>query len=169
MSAKKTTNAASDATEAVESAVAAGQEAAERAIKAATDGYEQAFTAAKDKVDEAMQGYDELTLFGRENVDAWMSAGNAYAKGVEQIAADWFEFSKQSMEEGVQATRAILGAKTLQASVDLQTAFAKTQFDHFVSQGTKVGELMTKVAQDAAEPLNGRMAAAVEKFGRVAS
>ena len=164
-STKKTTDTASQTVEAV---VAAGQEATDSFMKAATENYEKMFTTAKEKVDEAVKGYDQFAVFGKENVEAFVAAGNVATKGMESLTAEWLTYGKQSIEDSISATKAMMGAKTLQELIDLQTAFTKSSLDSFVNQGTKVTELTAKVAQDTFAPINGRVNAAVDKVVKAA-
>ena len=57
-------------------------------------------------------------------------------------------------------------AKTLQEFIDLQSGYAKTAFDGYVAQSTKLGEMTSKLAKDAFAPINVQVQAAVEKFGK---
>jgi phasin family protein len=144
-------------------------ETAETVFASATQGYEKFAEQARSKMDEAVKAYDEFAVLGKETADAVMAASNAYAKGWEQFAAEWVSFSKQSVEEGIATTKALMGARTIQEVVDLQATFAKAQFDQLVSQGAKFGEMATKVAQETFEPLNQRATVAVEKFIKLAA
>lgn len=144
-------------------------EAAESVFKTATDGYEKMTAEAKSRMDEAVKAYDEFAVLGKETADAMMAASTAYAKGLEQLTAEWLSFSKQSVEEGIATTKALLGARTIQEVVDLQANFTKAQFDQIMTQGAKFGEMATKVAQETFEPLNARASLAVEKFIKLAA
>jgi phasin family protein len=144
-------------------------DAAETAFTSATQGYEKFAEQARSKMGEAVKAYDEFAVLGKETADAMMAASNACAKGWEQFAAEWVSFSKQSVEESIATTKALMSARTIQEVVDLQATFAKAQFDQFVSQGAKFGEMATKVAQETFEPLNQRATVAVEKFIKLAA
>ena len=99
---------------------------------------------------------------------AFKYAGNVATKGMESLTAEWLTYGKQSIEDSISATKAMMGAKTLQELIDLQTAFTKSSLDSFVNQGTKVTELTAKVAQDTFAPINGRVNAAVDKVVKAA-
>lgn len=142
---------------------------AETVFQSASLGYEKFAEQARSRMGDAAKAYDEFAVFGKDTADAMMAASNAYAKGLEQLTAEWLSFSKQSVEEGIATTKALMGARTIQEVVDLQATFAKAQFDQFVSQGAKFGELATKVAQESFEPLNQRATVAVEKFIKLAA
>jgi len=165
-SAKKLTDTTGRA---VESVVAASQEAMDNLMKSSSQTYEQGFANVKGRIDEAVKRYDELTTFGKDNVEAFVAAGNAAAKGVESLTSELLTLSKSNLEESLAAGKAIMGAKTLQEMFDLQTTFARSSFDKLMAQTTKMGELATKATKDTFEPLSGRVNLAVEKFAKVAA
>ncbi len=153
-------------------AAAAGREAAEAVAKAgneaATRNYEQAVAATREHVEKTMPGslgaYDELTAFGRGNIDALFASSAAVAKGVEALAQEYAAYAQKSLEANLSAVRSILGAKTLREMVDAQQAFVKASFDELIAESAKLSELTAQVANDACEPFNGRAEQAVETF-----
>ncbi len=153
-----------NATKAAETIVAAGQETLRGFAKAGTEGYEKAFADLRGKAEGMGQGYDELAASGKDGIEAWSAAGAAYGKGMEAIGNEMMSFAKQMLDSNVAATKAILGAKSLNEVMDLNSDYARGSFDGLMAQGTKVGELATKVAQEAAEPLNAQFTASVEKW-----
>jgi phasin family protein len=110
------------------------------------------------------KGYEDLAASGKETMEAWNAAGTAYGKGMEAIGGELMNFAKRMMESNVEATKAVLGAKSLNEAMDLQSEFAHNSFEGMMTQGTKVGELATKVAQDTAEPISAQFTASVEKW-----
>jgi len=87
---------------------------------------------------------------------------NAAGKGVETLHNELYAYSKQSVEESISATKALLGSKSAHEAFELQTGFAKSAFDTYVSQVTKLGEIMSASAKETFEPLQGRIQAWVE-------
>ena len=162
-------NVTDSATKAAEKMVAAGQETLRNFTKAGSEGYEKTFADMRDKAEDLVQNYDELAVSGKESIEAWNAAGTAYGKGVEAIGGEWMSFAKKMLDNNVQVTKAILGAKSLNEVMDLQSEYARGSFDGLMAQSTKVGELATKVAQDAAEPINAQFTAAVEKWHKNAA
>ena len=165
MTTKSTKQTTADATKSFESVVAAGQDAMQSFVKAGTENYEKAFESARVRAEDMVKGYDEFTATGKDNVDAVVAASTAYTKGMEAIAGEWMNFSKTTLEQTMTNAKAVMGAKSLQEMMDLQTGFAKANFDGFVSQSAKVGEMAAKVTQDALEPINSRMTVAMGKLG----
>ena len=161
---KATDSAGDNATMAAETMVAAGQETICNFAKAGTEGYEKAFAGLRGKAENMAQGYDDMAKSGQESMEAWNAASTAYGKGMEAIGSEMMSFAKQMMDTNVAATKAILGAKSLNEVMELNSEMARGNFDGMMAQGTKVGELATKVAQDAAAPINTQFTASVEKW-----
>ena len=153
MTSKNTKQA--DAAKTAEAISAAGQETLRSFAKAGTEGYEKAFGGLREKAEEMFKVYGDLADSGKQNMEA--------------ISGQWMSFAKQMMDSNVQATKAILGAKSLNEAMELQTEYARGSFDGLMAQGTKVGELTTKVAQETAEPINAQFTASVEKWRKNAA
>lgn len=149
---------------AVEDTIVAGKETVAGAMKAGTEAATKALAISKGRIQAATKGYGEMTDFGKDTVEAFVAASSATAKAVEAINAEVLAFSKTSFEDSVAAAKAVLAAKTLKEVVDLQTEFAKSAFESYVQQSSKLGELTAKLTQEAMQPINARFQAAVEKF-----
>lgn len=135
----------------------------------AAETYEKVVFAGKESVAAAAKGYDKLVAFNKENFEAVLAAGNAAAKGVEEINAEVIAYGKEAIEDNIAAAKALLTAKTLRDAVDLQTEWFKSSFDSYVSRTTKLSEMTVKVTQDAFQPVNARLTAAVETLIRPVS
>ncbi len=132
-----------------------GTESIETAIKTGSAAFKTGF-------DKAVKGYDQFLGYGKDTVEAYMKSANATGKGVETLHNELYAFSKQSVEDSIAATKALLGSKSVHEAFELQSGFAKTAFDSYVSQVTKLGEIFSATAREAAEPLQGRVQAWVE-------
>ena len=160
---KKKDNPTDNVAKTAEAMVAAGQEALRNFAKSSTEGYENAFAGVRGKAGDLVQGYDELAVSGKDNMEAWSTAGAAYGKGLEAIGGEWMSFAKKMLDGNVKVTKAVLGAKPLNEVLDLQSDFARSSYEGLLDQSIKVGELATKVAQDAFEPIKTHITATVEK------
>ncbi|KZD04276.1 phasin family protein [Oceanibaculum pacificum] len=167
---KKTTAAQDAAIKQVETMVAAGKQTLESAMKsgndAATKGYEQALGLTKEHVakqsDAFFKGYDTLTSYNKQNLDAITASGAIVTKGVEDISKTWFGFTQSSVEQATETMQALMGCKTLRDVVELQNGFAKTSFDQLIAESAKLSEMTIKVTNDAIEPIKARMNSGVE-------
>ncbi len=132
-----------------------GVETIETAIKTGSEAFKTGF-------DRAVKNYDQFLGYGRDTVEAYMRAANAAGKGVETLHNELYAFSKQSVEDSISATKALLGSKSVHEAFELQSDFAKSAFDNYVSQVTKLGEIVSSTTKEAFEPLQGRVQAWVE-------
>jgi len=149
-------------------AFAAGQKTVEQVVKASTQGYEQAMEMTKDQVEKAsaavMSGFDDYAAFNKENVNAFVKAGNVWSKGFEDMGKMFFAFAQNSTQQSVEATKSFMGAKTITDIADAQSAFAKTSFDSIVAESTKISELTMSITNEASAPVQAQFNAAAEKF-----
>ena len=132
-----------------------GTETIETALKNGSE-------ALKTGFEKAAKNYDQFLSYGRDTVEAYMKAANAAGKGVETLHTEFYSFSKQSVEDSIAATKALMGTKSIHEAFELQTDFAKSAFDSYVSQMTKLSEIMLSSAKDTFQPLQGRVQAWVD-------
>lgn len=157
MTAAKKTTAPKIDTKPIEDAVAAGKQTVEQAVAATKEQVEKASTAA-------LQGYDELASVNKDTMDAYVKAGNVVAKGMEDLGKTIFAFAQTQAEANVAAAKSLMAAKTLNDVMEIQTELARSQFDAYVAEGTKVSEMTMKVANEAGEPIQAQFTVVVEKM-----
>lgn len=118
--------------------------------------------AAQDQFDKLSSGVEKLTEFSQENVDAVMKSSEIAAKAAEGIGAEITAFTKKSFDDGVAAAQEMATAKNVTELYEKQAAFAKSYFEGFVQQSTKMNDLFTATAKDMSKPLSARVSAATE-------
>ena len=125
------------------------------AIKSGADALKAGF-------EKAVQNYDAALGFGKENVEAVLKSATVAGKGAETIHNEFYAYSKQSIEDGIAASKAILGSKSVHEAFELQSDFAKAAFESYVGQLTKFGELFTATTKDSFAPIQTRVQAWVD-------
>ena len=76
-----------------------------------------------------------------------------WSKGLQDIAAESTDYSKKAFAAGTAMFEKLLGARSVESAIQIQTEFAKQAYEGFVAQATKVSELYTRVASDALKPV----------------
>jgi phasin family protein len=146
--------------------MATTSETAGEKINGAAEGIESAMKTGAETLkagfEKAVKNYDKLVGFGKENVEAYVKSANVAGKGVETLHNEIFGYSKQSIEGSIAATKALMGAKSVHEAFELQTDYAKTAFDAYIGQLTRVSELFVATSKEAFEPIQGRYQAWVE-------
>ena len=136
-----------------------GKSAADKA--AATAEYAMANGAEAFKVgfEKAIKNYDLVLGYGKDTAEAVMKSATVAGKGVESLNNELYAYSKQSLEDSITATKAIMGSKSLHEAFEYQSDFAKSAFESYISEMTKFGELFTATTKDSFAPLQGRVEA----------
>jgi phasin family protein len=125
------------------------------------------FTAeAKRSVEEGVErmskGFEDVTQFGQDNVEAMVASSKVMAKAAEEMNAEVIAFSKKSYEDSMAAAKEIASSKSVSEFFEKQTSFAKTSFETFVAEAGKLNEMYSQAAKEAFAPINARFTAAAE-------
>ena len=102
--------------------------------------------------------FDEMQKFGKDNVEATLRSFGVASKGWQALAAEVTNYSKKSFEDGTAAVERLMGAKTLEKAIEVQTDYVKTSYEGFVAQATKIGELCADIAKETYKPFEGYLA-----------
>jgi len=84
--------------------------------------------------------------------------------GTKAIVVETADYTKKSFEQTASTFEKLVGVKSLDKAIDIQTDYVKSAYEGFVAQATKTGELYTKLAQDSLAPLNALRSAAQSTF-----
>ena len=102
-----------------------------------------------------IRNFDEVQKLGKDGVDASLKSFNAASKGVQTIAIEVADYARKSFEHNTTAFEKLLGARTLESAIEVQTQYARTAYEGFVAQATKLGELYADIAQETYKPFEG--------------
>ena len=72
---------------------------------------------------------DDLTKCNKENVDAAMKSLGVISNGVQAIAAGAADYSKKSFEQGTEALEKLLGARSLEKAMEVQSDYIRTAYE----------------------------------------
>ena len=109
-----------------------------------------------------VKNIDEMQQLGKENMDATMKSFGVLSKSMQAIAVEVADYSKKVFEQGTAATEKLIGPKSLEKAVEVQSDYVKTSYAGFVAEATKLGELYTALAKEAYKPFESQ-------FGKMAS
>lgn len=96
---------------------------------------------------------EDLQQMSKEQMEAATASASAWSKGLQQIATEATDYTKKSFEASSSLVEKLLGAKTLDKAVEINTEFAKQSYEGLVAQATKIGELYTNLAKEAFKPV----------------
>ena len=118
----------------------------------------------KNGFETVSKGFEQFSSLGKGNVEAYVQAATVFAKTIERVNGEVMTFSKQQVEDGVAAFKAVTGSKSFHEAWEVQTDFAKSALDAYVAQATKLNDLWMVAAKQASEPFSTRFSEMTEKF-----
>src|SRR5262245_9798515 len=98
------------------------------------------------------QTFEDAGKFGKEFVDTGLKSFASLSKGLQAIAVETTEYTKKSFETGSAALEKLVSAKSLEKAIEIQTDYAKTAYEGFVAEATKIGELYAEIFKEAYKP-----------------
>ncbi len=134
-------------------------------LKITAEKYTAASSQAfKDAVDKSLTGLNEINAASKQNLEAFVASATAATKGAETLGSQAIAFSKKALEDNVAAAKSLTSARSVQEAVELQTSWAKSALETYLSELNKASETVAASVKESLTPLNARVTAAVEKF-----
>lgn len=106
-------------------------------IQKATEDFQK---ATKDNYDTVLRSYGELN------------------KGFQAIGTRVTDYSKRAFEDATRAFEQLIGAKSFEHAIEIQSQYAKKAYDSWVAEVSKLGEMYAAVARDAYKPVEKAVA-----------
>jgi hypothetical protein len=103
---------------------------------------------------------EEMQKFGKDQLDAVTETATNVSRGVQAIAVEATDYSRKSLETSTAMFEKLLGAKSLDSAIQIQSDYAKSAYEAFIAQATRFGELYTNLAKDAFRPVETAVAKA---------
>jgi hypothetical protein len=98
---------------------------------------------------------EDVQKISKDNIDAMTRSFSVMPKAVQAIAAEMAEYSKRSFENGAKAMQNLLAVKSLDKVMEVQSEYAKTAYEDYTAQVTKLGQLYSDLAKVAFKPYEG--------------
>lgn len=150
----------------VETAAAAAQNGFEKGVEQAQTAFKVHMDEATKQAAAAQKGLEQAIELGKGNVEALIKSSTILAEGFQEMAKAAVAANQAAFEEGIANARALAGVKSVREAVELQTGFAKTAFEKFVTETTRFSEQGTKLAERAFAPMAERLNMTVACFGK---
>jgi len=102
--------------------------------------------------------FEDFQKFSKQQMDTVNSMASTMTKGLQEIAAESTDYSKKAFAANTEVVEKLLGAKSLETAIQIQTEYAKSAYEGFVAQASKINELCVKLATEAFKPVEGAIA-----------
>lgn len=96
---------------------------------------------------------EEFRRVGKDGFDAAVSSFGEMNKGLQAIAAEVTAYSKKAFEDVTHAFEQLLGAKSFEQVIEIQSQYAKKAYDTYIAELSKLGEMYAGLTRKAYKPL----------------
>jgi phasin family protein len=103
---------------------------------------------------------EQMQKFSQDSMETAMSSFGTMSKSAQAIATEVADYSKKSIEGSAAAWERLMGSKSLETAMQVQSEYLKSSYEGFVAEATKLGELYSDLAKEAYKPFQGAMAKA---------
>lgn len=100
----------------------------------------------------------DFQKFGKESYDAVASSYGELNKGFQNIGARVTDYSKQAFADATATFEKLVGAKSLEQAIEIQSHYAKRSYDNWAAEASKIGEMYVSAARDAYKPVEKALA-----------
>jgi len=97
--------------------------------------------------------FDSVQQIGKEQFEAVSAAAAAVTKGWQSIAAETTDYSKKSFEKSRLLAEKLIAVKKVDEAIALQSDFAKSAYEDFIAEATKLGEMYSSMAKEVFKPM----------------
>lgn len=104
-----------------------------------------------------LKGFEEFQKVGKEGFDATVRSFGEMNKGFQAIAAEVTDYSKKAFEDSTRAFEQLMGAKSIEQAIEIQSTYAKKAYDAYVAEMSKLGEMYAGLAKDAYKPVEAAL------------
>jgi hypothetical protein len=88
--------------------------------------------------------FENIPQLVKNQQDAVKTTVEAFPKATQRISAETADYSKQYFKNWTDFAEKLRGVTTFDEAIKLQTEFAKSSYESFVAQSTKMFELFTR-------------------------
>ena len=99
-----------------------------------------------------------LSQDGREQIEAATESMNSMPAGIHAIATAYGDYSKKSFEDARLFVEKLSSVKSIDKAIELQSQFAKSSFETFMTESQKIGALYRDLAMQSYKQFSGLLA-----------
>ena len=94
----------------------------------------------------------------KKPLDIAAASANAFPGGFQAIATAYGDYTKKSFEDTKSFVEKMSAVRSLDKAMEVQTEFARTAYETFVTESQKIGALYGDLAKQSYKPFGGFVA-----------
>ena len=126
----------------------------------ADNTYDRAMAAGNETMqaasDQAVNNFDKVVESGKSTVEDYSESAATTGRGAETLNKEMMAYSKQSFEDAITATKAIMSSKSAYEALQIQADFTKAAAEAYFSQMSKISRIFAEITKDAVAPFHRR-------------
>jgi len=100
-----------------------------------------------------MKNFEDMQKVSQQAMDVTVKSFGEVNKGMQSIAAEMSGYTKKNFEDGTAAMEQLMGVRSFEQALEIQSDFMRKSYDGAVAQATKVGEIYAGMSRDALKPV----------------
>src|SRR5947207_5964535 len=90
---------------------------------------------------------EEIQQYGKQHFDTVVASAASVQNGLQAIASAYGDYTKKSFEDTRSYVEKLSGVKSLDKALEVQTEFAKSAYETFVTESQKIAGLYTEIGR----------------------
>jgi hypothetical protein len=99
-----------------------------------------------------INSFQDFQKVSKAEMTDYMQSMGELNKSWQAIATEMTDCSKRSFEDGVATFQKLAAAKSVPEAMEIQTTYAKSAYENYMQQMTKIGAMYQSFAKDAFKP-----------------
>jgi hypothetical protein len=104
------------------------------------------------QMNEQFKAGEEFQRMGQDGFNAVMRAYGEANKGFQAIVVEAIDYSKRAFEDATLAWEQVIGARSVEQAIEVQSRYAKKAYDAHIAQVSKFGEMYVATARNVYKP-----------------
>jgi hypothetical protein len=100
------------------------------------------------------QQLEAVQKLGKDSFDTAVKTLELTSASTKAIVVETADYAKKSLEQSAATFEKLVGVKSLDKVIEIQTDYFKSAYEGFVAHSTKTRELHTKLIQDSLAPFS---------------
>jgi hypothetical protein len=100
---------------------------------------------------------EQFQKVGKDSFEAAVRSLSEVNKGLQAITAEVTDYSKKAVEDSMRAFEQLMGAKTVEQAIEIQSKYTKQAYDAYMAEMSKLGEMYVGLAKNAYKPVESAL------------
>lgn len=96
---------------------------------------------------------ERISRLNADGLETLMHSGNALMKAVGELNTELLGFTKQRFDAGLAVSQSLAKCKTMQAAMEVQMDFARSEAQIYLDEARKLMELTAQAAMTGLKPI----------------